>query len=368
VNEVRAIVVAVERYDVGGAWDLDGPAADASRFVRWLRSRGVPDASITLLASPLPANQAMVGAIGLPARPAAQSVVYDVLAKELPDDRAGLLMMHWGGHGVVDGDGRRRLFYSDATERDKRNLDFNALSRALLTPYFPFQDQQLLVVDACQNLTSELQFVHLLPHQTIPEVPSLMPDRQQHTLFSASPGEVALNDSTRKTGLFSAELLTLLNDPTAPWPPRAEWLAARLNDRFARLRAEGTANQHPPYLWHRTPTVEGVVFGLTPANRPPGRLSLQAIGAIVEVMVDVDELASVSNLQSLINMLPPLIRGAVPYQGIPRADILQLLLTCQRYQNGREALALVLDVGMGNRHDLARVIDVLNRHWPVPQQ
>ena len=48
-----AFVVGVERYDTGAAWHLDGPAADASRFVSWLLSRGVPASQILLFLSPL---------------------------------------------------------------------------------------------------------------------------------------------------------------------------------------------------------------------------------------------------------------------------------------------------------------------------
>lgn len=107
------------------------------------------------------------------------------------------------------------------------------------------------------------------------------------------------------------------------------------------------------------------MFGLAP-TREQNVLSLEAIGAIVNEMVAVRELASLPNLQAMINMLPEDIRGTVPYQGVPRNDILQLLLTCQSYENGRDALALVLDVGMRNRHDLGLVMEALNRYWPTP--
>jgi hypothetical protein len=363
MTKVRAVVVAVERYEVGKSWDLDGPAQDACRYVGWLRGRGVPPSAITLLASPLAENRAALDKLHLPLLPAEQAVVYEVLTKDLPADDADSLIMIWGGHGAVDGENNRRLFYADATERDKRNLDFNALMRALMTPYFPNQRYQLLVVDACQNLTSELRFVSRLPHQTLPDMPSLMPDREQHVLVAASPGQVALNDSTRRTGLFSAELLRILADPATAWPPDAGRLADRLDARFADLRADGTADQRPPYLWQRTPTREGVVFSMKRAK--PGRLTLAALGSIVNVMLDVDELANVSNLQNLINLLPPDIRGAVPYTGNPRVDIIKLLRTCEAYSEGREALVGVLNVGMLNRADLARVLETLDQHWPT---
>ncbi len=360
---VRAVIVAAERYDAGSGWDLDGPVRDACRYVRWLRDHGVPDEAVTLLASPLPGNRGAVAELGLPVRPAQQSVAYDVLTRELPADPADLLILVWGGHGAVDGDGNRRLFYADASTPDKRNLDFNALMRALMTPFYPHQRRQLLVVDACQNLTSELQYVNRLPHQTLPDHPGLMPDREQHVLFAASPGEVALNDSRRRTGLFSDELLRALADPAAAWPPDAGRLADHLDGRFARLRAEGVTDQRPPYLWQHTPAREGVVFGLGQSR--PDRLPLSALGAIVEVMVLTDELSSVPNLQNLIKMLPPDIRGAVPYTDNARMVLIQLLRTCRGYEEGRDALVLALTVGMANRADLTRVLATLDRHWPA---
>ncbi|MEV6692692.1 caspase family protein [Micromonospora sp. NPDC051196] len=361
--QVRAVVVGVERYDVGAEWNLDGPVRDACRYVQWLRGHGVDDESVTLLASPLPGNEAPLAQLGLPVRPAEQAVVYDVLTRELPADEADLLIVVWGGHGVIDGDGNRRLFYADATVPDKRNLDLNALMRTLMTAYFPHPRHQLLVVDACQNLVSELQYVNLLPHQTLPTHPTLMPGRDQHALVAASPGELALNDSTRRTGLFSDELLQALADPAAGWPPDVDQLATHLDRRFTQLRAAGATSQRPPYLWQRTPAREGVVFDLGTAR--PARMSLAALGAIVDAMLDVDELASVPNLQQFISLLPSDIRGAVPYAGSPRMDLVRLLRTCEMYETGREALTTVLSLAMANRADLTRTLDALDRHWPA---
>lgn len=150
MTAVRAVVVAVEDFHGRHVLPpLSGPAADAARFVAWLRARRVPDASMTLVASPLPANRAVIDGIGLPVRPALQSVLHDLLTREVPADEADLLMVFWGGHGVVDGQGRRRLFYADATADDKRNLDFDELTTALRTSYFPRPRHQLLIADAC---------------------------------------------------------------------------------------------------------------------------------------------------------------------------------------------------------------------------
>src|SRR6266545_1001998 len=102
------------------------------------------------------------------------------------------------------------------------------VTSTLLTSYFPGFARQFLVVDACQNLTSELSFINQLPHQVLPHGPVVMPDRQQHILLAASAGQVAVNDSRRRTGLFSQELLGLLAQ--SPWPPDADRLARQLDE------------------------------------------------------------------------------------------------------------------------------------------
>ncbi|MEU8007910.1 hypothetical protein AB0B66_42705 [Catellatospora sp. NPDC049111] len=365
ITGVRAVVVAAEDYHGDSTLGpLDGPALDAARYIEWLRDRGVPDGAITLVASPLTASRPLIDALGLPARPATQAEIYDLFAHELPTDTANLLIVVWGGHGAIDGGKARRLFTVDATMSDQRNLDFDSLSDALLTSYYPAFQRQLLIVDACQNLTSELRYVNQLPRQVMPRGNHIL-DREQHILFAAAPGQVAMNDTRRKTGLFSDELLRLLQDPAAFWPPDADQLAQRLDTRFATIRAEETAVRQPPYLWRRTPTHDGQVFDLTPAHGRLQRLSLGALNTIVSVMEDVDELCSVPNLQVLIGMLPSPIRAAVPYSDVPRTSLIQLLRTCDKFAEGRNALTLVLAIGMADRQGFASVSAALNQHWPA---
>ncbi|MEV6964452.1 hypothetical protein AB0M47_04995 [Hamadaea sp. NPDC051192] len=365
--DARAVVVAVEDYRASPALrPLDGPASDAARYVAWLRARGVPDEAITLVASPLPGNQALIDGLGLPVVPATQAAVYDVFSRVLPAGRADALLVFWGGHGAVDADRTRRLFYADASAADKRNLDFDAVCASLMTAYFPGYPRQFLVVDACQNLTSELALLNTLPHQVLPSSPVVMPDRRQHVLLAASAGEVAVNDTRRRAGLFSAELLGLLSSPDASWPPDAGELARRLDERFAQLRAAGVTQQSPPYLWRRTPAEDGAVFGLTPAGAGGGRLGLAAVKALVDVMLEADELAGVPQQQFLMGLLPTAIRGAVAYSDVPRWSLFQLVRTCEGFEQGRDALVMMLSVGLSRDGDRDRVLQAVDRFWPQP--
>ncbi|WP_432838834.1 effector-associated domain 2-containing protein [Dactylosporangium sp. CA-092794] len=357
---VHAVVVAVEDYRAGRVLPpLRGPAADAARYLTWLRERGVPDESVTLFASPLPGGPDF----GLVPRPARQQELYDFLTGELPSIDAEQLVLMWGGHGAVDADGRRRLFYADATVDDKRNLDFNELTRSLTTTYFPRLRRGLLIVDACQN---EARFANRLPHQALPSGSQLVVGRSQDVLFAAGPGQLAANDSRRAAGLFSEELLRLLRDPATPFPPDADRLASRIRRRFAELRVADATAQMPQYLWHRTGDREGldVVLGAPQPGR--NRIPLRSLGAIVDEMTDVDELASVPGLQRLVALLPKRIRSAVPYTGVPRTDLIQLVRTCEWYTEGREALVVILATALADREGCARVLAAIDAHWPQP--
>jgi hypothetical protein len=79
----RAVLVAVESYELTGQ-KLDGPARDAVRFLEWLKGRGVHPDQITLLASPLATNLAMIQGTGITHRPATRQSIYDLFVNELP--------------------------------------------------------------------------------------------------------------------------------------------------------------------------------------------------------------------------------------------------------------------------------------------
>src|SRR5712691_9580140 len=112
--DAMAVVVGVEEYQADRQWRLDGPALDACRFARWLTTRGVPTDRITLLVSPLPekADAVEEQSQGYRVRAAADhATVRDVFTRYLPSQTSSLLIFYWGGHGVIEQDGRVNLIW-----------------------------------------------------------------------------------------------------------------------------------------------------------------------------------------------------------------------------------------------------------------
>lgn len=160
-DRTHAVVVGVERYAAGPSWDLPGPAADARRFTAWLRRRGVPAAHISLLLDALPGTGGPE--VDATAGPAGREAVQEVLTRRLPALEGDLLFVVWGGHGVTDPQGHRRLFYADATADDKRNLDLDAWLTTLTTDALPGFRRQIWLVDSCQTFVEDLGFARSLP-------------------------------------------------------------------------------------------------------------------------------------------------------------------------------------------------------------
>ena len=166
-----AVVVGIEDYEAGKEWRLDGPALDACRFARWLTSRGVPADRITLLVSPLPENADAVEdqSQGYRVRTTADhATVRDVFTRYLPSQTSSLLILYWGGHGVIEEE-ERRLICADATTMDKRNLNLSSLLKSMRSSTFAGHPQQLSLVDACLNLVTELGWEGRMPSEDVPE-------------------------------------------------------------------------------------------------------------------------------------------------------------------------------------------------------
>jgi hypothetical protein len=261
--DTLALVVGVEAYAAGDGWSLDGPALDACRFAGWLAGRGVPADQVTLLVSPLPRNAvAVVAAAGeVQVRPADSATVRAALT-ELRRRTSGLLVVYWGGHGVVE-DEERRLLYADATSDDQRNLNLTVLLRSLRSSTYPGHPRQIVLVDACA--LPARRAADRLPDERFAEG---RPDpwREQWVLTAASPGEAAANDDARGTGLFSAVLGEELARLPQRWPPDAESLRDAVRDRFEDLRAAGRARQIPSHLWFRSRGAEHI--DLVPGAAP----------------------------------------------------------------------------------------------------
>jgi hypothetical protein len=267
-----AVVVGIEQYATG--WKLDGPASDACRFVDWLLSENVPAGNISLLVSPLPDNMHLVEehrANGVRVNAGTYGSISGRLIRDLPKESSELLIVHWGGHGCVDGAGDRRLLCADAEFGYMQNLDLNSMLRSLASSRYDSHPRQLLLVDACQTFVQNEQWASEMPKLLCPEG-QLRKDCDQQVLLAASPGERARNDDANKTGLFSKVVREEIS-----WPPNAEGLRDRVHDRFEEFRAKRQTKQVPSHLWFRSRSGETVLVFTTDVEASAGPLGAALI-------------------------------------------------------------------------------------------
>ncbi|UJW32507.1 caspase family protein [Saccharothrix sp. AJ9571] len=252
-EQTLAVVVAIEEYDAGEGWRLDGPVPDACAFADWLVSRGVPPANITLLASPLDRNQYLVDQLkadGVQVADARAENIRERLVTRLPTETSELLVIHWGGHGVVDDGGDRRLLYADSRAHDRRNLNFSRLVRALRTLTYRSHPVQQLVVDSCLTFAHSMGWKTGLPDELFP--PAAPAQRDQRALFAASDGERALNSDARKTGFFSEAVLeSLRRQADDEWPPDLDLVWEDTDAVFDHLREQRKTRQTPSHIWYK---------------------------------------------------------------------------------------------------------------------
>ncbi|MFE9093126.1 caspase family protein [Streptomyces sp. NPDC007264] len=260
-----ALVVGIERYAAGSAWELPGPARDALRFRDWLLRHGVPDGNILLCLSPLAETTT-------PHLPADHGTLRRLLVSRLPALGSGRLWVWWGGHGVLDRDERLRLFCADATTADKRNLDLESMRRSLASDALPGLTRQTWIVDACQTFEEQHGFHHSLPAETLPTGQRVQVHHQA-LLLAASRGQRAVNDPARGTGLFSDSVLDALNGSPGPWPD-PESLFQVVRERVERLRTGRRTEQLPVLSFHspqRSDHMSPPVAG-NPSHTPVARL------------------------------------------------------------------------------------------------
>lgn len=243
-----ALVVGIEKYNAGTSWNLNGPANDARKFAEWLCSRGVPRENIFLFLSPLDESSGALPAV----QPATRDNLYRAITDTLRQKEGDLLYIFWGGHGIITREGSRKLFYADATQETKLNLDLNSLLTALRSDYFPNFSQQICIIDTCANHVEQLRLTHSLPDEFFPYGQPVRKTREQFVLLAAKPGERAKNITERKTGLFSEAVMEELEkDADSIWPPNMKNIAERLESRFKEWREEGSVRQTPTYLWYQ---------------------------------------------------------------------------------------------------------------------
>jgi hypothetical protein len=312
-RRVHALIVGIEQYDAGGAWDLPGPARDALAFHRLLKLAGVPDSQLRLHLAPLPPF-----APDTPYRPADHATLRRALVRELAAAQGEVLWVWWGGHGVLDRADHLRLLCSDATTGDKVALDLDTALARYAGDAVPALTEQLWLVDACETFEEALSFRDPLPDDALPVGRRNLAHRQA-MLRAAGRGRAAANDPVRATGLFSEILLDLLAERAGALPalPDPEELFSAVRVRVAALREAGRTLQHPEIrLWspQRTETLP-----------PAQERGLSPLLRAVEAVMAYDWTADPVERQAIVAALGPRIHATLPRHSKARTDVTGIL-------------------------------------------
>lgn len=206
-RSVRAVVVGIESYVSESLPNISGPAMDACRFAAWLLSTGVSASQIDLLVAPLPENAESCRRITPHLKfldPIAENV-RQILYRELARSTSELLTIYWGGHGIMDEDQHRVLFFSDASDDYEDNLDISGYLSDLTTDQYDGHRKQQVVVDACAEFTDLFQQSRTLPRFRGPRGQQ-QPDFSQRVLLSTARGQQARNFPQGGYGVFSRAL------------------------------------------------------------------------------------------------------------------------------------------------------------------
>lgn len=257
-ERTHAVIIGIECYDAGCAWDLDGPLNDALAIRSWLHSRGVPEAQIHLHVAALEHNQHKLlsdegqgqsqGKGPGQARKATDQAIrktFDAL-RQLPPARAELLLIYWAGHGVISRD-RHCLLLSEATNTDQVNYSLENICYSFSSSNCSGFPQQIFLLDTCRSF-------HRRPADPPPslELPTGAPSRRSQFIFYASQqGEAAINLGSEQCGLFTKMLLGRLRgapEDIKSWPPDMEAIAKAVQDDFREKNGmAASVRQFPVY-------------------------------------------------------------------------------------------------------------------------
>lgn len=322
-ERVQALIVGVETYEAGTAWDLPGPARDAMAFYRLLRDAGVPAAQLHLHLAPLHPF-----ATDIEHHPADQATLRRALVRRLPQAPGDILWVWWGGHGVVDRAGHLRLFCADATTNDKVSIDLDSALARYTSDAVPGFSEQLWIVDACETYEEALAFRDPLPSDTFPAGRRTLAHRQT-LLRAAGRGRQAVNDPVRATGLFSDVLINLLTERAAVLPalPDPEELFIAVRDRIAALREAGRTLQHPEIQLRGPGRTEVLAATVRPV---PGERPLSALGRAVEALLSYPSMSDPGERQVVVGQLPRSVTGTLPRHSKARTDVAGILTELAR--------------------------------------
>ena len=252
-EQTVALVVGIESYPRRQGLDLDGPAADALKIVRWLRGRGVPAENVKILLS---AGEAKVDRAELNGVQLFNGLVNtDAVAAALETFRRStsrFLFIFWTGHGIMTPDGVRRPLFANYSDSDTHNLNIESLQDHLRSTSYAYPPIQIMLFDMCATLFDERLRRESLTDYRFQSGPA-RPDCQQYLLYAAADRQIAENLAAEGTGLYFKELMPILEEEPN-WPPDMQTVVARLEQRFEELRAKKLTAQEPIYQYWRAPS------------------------------------------------------------------------------------------------------------------
>lgn len=249
-DQVHALVVGIETYELGADYNLPGPAQDGLNFIDWLLSQGVVPGHIRFFVSPLAENadvRSQAQKRGITPYPATRADIDGYIRNELITEQAkgeGLYVF-WGGHGILTKthSTTRRLLFADTTAANKLNLNVNSLVQALSTSaHGAGFNRQIFLVDACANNYYQGLY-ETVQGEAAEQRYSATGEQmkaEQSVLFAAAEYEVAKN--SLGTGLFSAAVLAELQGQ--PLWPDMKALVERVQADFKKQN-----KPKPDYLW-----------------------------------------------------------------------------------------------------------------------
>jgi hypothetical protein len=334
-KRTHAVVVGIERYEAGDAWDLDGAADSALRIARWLRYRHVPVDNITVLLSPLDTNRPAVAQaleeLGFPPAPPPPTVdeIRRVITEQLPSKDGDLLVLFWSGHGVLDKRKERRLFCANAAANAKYNINVTDLLAALSGKNYVGLREQVIIVDACANFIQEMRLKLQEPESGF-AIGDTGPVRQD-ALLAAAQGEKASFDQKARSGTFASFVADWLDEHALALPPPMDQLAAAVLERFERLREDGFTAQHPVRIreiLHGNETERD--FGGEPVPErawwaaQSARLTTDQLWTTATAIAATPQLATQRGRDALVAALRSDV-GAVARADDPVADLLDLV-------------------------------------------
>ena len=372
-ERTHAVVVGIERYEAGDAWDLDGAAGSALRIIRWLRERYVPAGNITALLSPLDVNMSTVertlAELELPPEPlpATVDIIRRVITEQLPAKDGDLLVLFWSGHGVLDRRKERRLFCANAAVNAKYNINVTDLLAALSGKNFVGLREQVIVVDACANFIQEMRLKLQEPESGF-AIGDTRPVRQD-VLLAAAQGEKASLDQKANSGTFARIVADWLDKNAPMLPPSMEKLAAAVVAGFDRLREEGVTAQHPVRIreiLHGNQTEH--MYGGEPVSETAWRAARSAGLTTDQLQVTAAAIAATPQLatgrarDALFAALQDVV-GAVARTDDPDADLLDLVSAVLDRQASAELFRALLDLAASEEERIA--VAAVRHRWEL---